>query len=205
MPLGERTKTRTVRLRWSNQVIVLAGTVGGLPTLIGSIRANAPYDPDTAAGGATVYDWARYQALYNHYVVVGAKCTCMVVPYSASNISLVLMSKLDDDNTAFVSTQSYYKWMGDPNYRQKIKQSGPTVNNMIKLTRYFSAKKFFGRDPMTDENQSSLTSSTPVEQAFFNFAIQAADLVTVTPAVTVITTIDYIVKFREPKDQYNIL
>lgn len=207
MALGERTLSRTVKLRFAKVANIAAGAAPGLNTLLPVLRANGPYDPELAVGGNSTFDWTRYQNLYNKYVVLGSKCTYWITPNNPANLSIAGAIRLDDDGTAFSAFPDWFRWTGDPRFKFKIAMSGPTVmRNSMKLSTTYSAKKYFNCGSVKDRDDlHSATNSTPLQEAFFNGAIQTTDTVSTVPAMTVSIIVDYIVRFYEPKDQYNIL
>ena len=202
-PVSGVRRSETVKLRYCESTVIAAPAGAGLPLILPAIRANGPYDPNTAVGGTATFNWSHYQGMYNHYVVLKSKCTYAISP-QADVPSATVMTKLDDDGTSFTGAQLADYWLGDP----RVRRVDTTINGYSGHTTHFAKqvfnpRKFFG--PRYDtENYRSLTNTVPTEQAYFTGAVWPVHATSSLPQTTCRVIATYIVRFTEPKDEYNI-
>jgi len=194
-------RTTMVKLRYVEGVSINAAAAQ-----LGShfFRANSCYDPNYTGGGHQPLNYDLWAQLYNHYVVVGAKCTAYFHDdNNASSQGVMFGISLTDDHIT-TADPGLLMEQGTTNYR--FGNGGPADNagRGLKCTKYFSAKKFFNITNITDNTQrlGAGVTSDPTELAFFNIFCghtpgSASDLAA--HLVTVI--IEYIVIFSEPKEQ----
>lgn len=205
MPVSDNKMSRTVKLRYCVNTAVAAGPPGVM-TILDRYRANSIWDPNFEVGGNTVLDHTRWASLYNHYTVMGSKITYTISPVDAIT-GMVFLTKLDDDGTAFIASNLYTGWAGDPRVKMKaFNLTSYTSQAQFKFSRTFSARKFFNlKNPADVDSVSAQMGANPADQAFYCAAVQAANLGDATPRFTLTVNIDYLVRFSEPKDIYNVL
>jgi len=167
-------------------------------------RANSIFDPNYTGTGHQPLNFDMWSLLYNHYVVVGAKCTAYFHDdNNASSQGVLFGIGLTDDHIS-TSSPSLMMEQGTTSYR--MGNGGPADNSGrgLKCVRKFSAKKFFNITNITD-NTARLGAgigADPTEVAFFGVFCghtpgSASDLAP--HLITVI--IEYLVIWSEPKEQ----
>lgn len=159
------------------------------------------YDPDVTGTGHQPHGHDTYQLLYNHYKVLGAKCTAIFSPTSATAGSgtMVCAIKLDDDLGEPPS--DIQNVIEGPDCVYDIAANADAGNNLIRLTKTFSPVKFLG---VSKEQWRSAASANfgnnPSEQAYFNVFAAPLNPTVDAEAVNVQLEISYIVLLSEPKD-----
>lgn len=154
-------------------------------------RLNSAFDPDYTGAGTQPYGFDQWATLYNHYVVERANVTCLVEGYNAAPVVAGLYCS--DDQTV----------LGDAADTISAGGSYGTVHNgsqPLRLELDFDTSRFFDRrDVATDSELRANVSSNPSEVAFLTLYVQ--DIARTTGlAVGYVITIDYVVRFMEPKD-----
>lgn len=185
MPKTGRAKLRYVEFR-----SIIAAT-GSLITV--EYRANGLFDPRADTGGHQPMGFDEWAALFNHYVVVGSKCTFVFSPTTDTNMTCgVYLSS---------APSSYTSWI---EFNEAKRGSQRMITDAEKTTTVsvnYSAKKFFNITDIKDNfsRLGAAVSADPTEQAHFIGWIQATDLnSSVTAECSV--AVDYIVDFSEPKN-----
>jgi len=207
LPLDDQRLSRVVKLRYTTSEIVTKGAVAGAMVPLRTFRANSIWDPDYTGVGNSVSDYARWASLYDHYTVLGSKITYTISKNEGDINALVFMSKLDDDGSAFTAADSYYKWNSDRQVKMKtFNLTSYTSQAQFSFSRKFSAKRFFDlKNPKDVDSITANMGANPADGAFYCAAVQAANLTDHIPtSFVMVTTIDYIVRFGEPKDRYDI-
>lgn len=165
-----------------------------------AIRANGMTNP-TITGGAPVNShrplyFQQYAALYDHYVVIGAKCTFKVCNNTGASAGAYCFTAMLDDNTALQSTDAG-EAAEQTQGRHLISMSG-NENDVKSITLRYSAKKMFGGSILAkDELQGSATVD-PSETSVFALVISAAPGGSFNCFVT--AEVEYIAIWRELRE-----
>lgn len=177
------------------------------PTLnpgIGSVayhrfRANGCFDPNFEVGGHQPYGWDQMVVYYNHYVVLGSKCTVRMSPSGTSNDSFLMggiLLKADSATPGADITEVLERNM------VSAKAIGSTNRNVIKtFSKGYSAKKFFNVKNVSDNTNriGAPTNADPVDHALFHVWATSTDVAADPGVVNCVVTLEYTVLFSEPK------
>lgn len=188
--VGNWPRQRIVNLRYVTSYTQQCST-GTLAAL--RFRANGIYDPDYSAGGHQPFGFDQMAQFYNHMEVQSSKIRVRAVngPYSASyDHAMTGIYLADDATTAYNWTTFSESGRGS----HSLMALANTENH--NLSSSYSLKKFFTKK--LDNSSTVLTD--PTEQAYYVLWLQSADMATSTAIITYEITIDYKVKFYEPKD-----
>lgn len=161
--------------------------------------ANSIFDPNVTGVGHQPYGADQWAAFYNHYTVIGSRIHITVMPRSTvpDQASYVVSLSLEDD--AVVNN----------NIHHMIEKTGAVTgyagsaggNSACKLTKSFSAKKFFNLTDVKDAGgiKADFTAN-PAEGAYYHVSVTSADLSTTTFLATVMVRIEYICSLSERKN-----
>lgn len=188
-------KQRLAKLRYCDSVSSTS-TSGVLSLYI--FRANSCFDTDLTGTGHQPFGFDQWSTLFNHYTVLGSKITVNTIAITnAGSVPIQTGVYLADGTSAGYTTFT--------EYNEAKKGSSKTMLGSIGEKQYrtvskFSAKKYFGvKDVMDNQNLRAAVTTNPAELAYFHIWTQAADLGS-TVTVRHHVTIDFIVKFTEPKE-----
>jgi len=194
-------RTTMVKLRYVEGV-----TINAAAAQVGYhyFRANSVYDPNYTGGGHQPMNYDLWSQLYNHYVVVGAKCTAYFHDDNNASSQGVLFGIALTDDHITSSDPSTIMEQGTTSYR--MGNGGPADNSGkgLKCTRKFSAKKFFNITNINDNiaRLGAGVTSDPTELAFFSVFCGHTPGSTSDLAAHLVTVIlEYLVIFSEPKEQ----
>ena len=176
------TKTQTV-----------TSTLGLLGTL--QFRCNGLYRPDALSGTAQPYYYDQLTALYDHWCVIGSKCTFTVTPSTATTVPSVLAAYVNDDTTVTGTTPDQ---ISESSQGRMVRHLAAANNNIQKFTLKWSARKYFGAAPLANDELKGTITADPIEQSLFVIGVAALGANTVTYMVT--TQIEYITVWSELKD-----
>lgn len=196
LPLAGYPKRKMVRLRYVDEITMDAGAAGIQKH---TFSANGMYDTDITGVGHQPHGFDQMMLAYDHYTVLGAKCTVTFIPAVTTPVVPGYFGVFVDDD----STLNYggaKDLLESAQGKGKIVLAGNTNDgNHKRVTRYFSAKKFFGKKYMVGaEGYRGSTSANPTEGAFFQIwhaAIGGTD----PGAVTMLVEIEFIAMLTEPK------
>jgi len=197
MPLA-----RTCRLRYtsSKQFDCASQTVPW-----NNFAANGIYDPDLATGGEQPMGFDQWAALFNHYIVKGAKIT-MYVSYddlTASSLPepCVVGILLSDSISVPYTDWKGLVECGKGSHRFIGTMGGPGIT---KVVAKFSARKFFNIKSIRDNTRNtigSVNTANPTDLAVFICWGQQTNAAAITSQkLNVNFIIDYIVEWSEPKE-----
>lgn len=192
-PRSPIADSQIVKLKYG-ELTSMSTTAGLAETLVFS--ANNCNDPRTAAGGHQPMGFDEWMQFYNHYTVLGSRVRVTYMPSGSGVNNAALVSiKVQDDYTVvgtindsiLEQTGVVWKAMG-----------GDTSNGSQTLTKYFSAKKFFGvSDVMDNHELSGRLGADPSEQAYYHVTVSGVNGSAVT--VNFAIQIEYIVRLHERK------
>lgn len=165
-----------------------------------AIRANGMTNPTITLSGPVnnhrpLY-FDQYKALYDHYIVIGAKCTFKVANNTGAAAGAYCFTALLDDNTALQSTDAGE--VAEQTQGRHLTTMSGNENDVKAVTLRYSAKKMFGGSILAkDELQGSATVD-PTETAAFALVISSAPGGTFNCFVTV--EVEYIAIWRELRE-----
>lgn len=203
MVLSGFPSRKRVKLRYTDATITIDPGAG--LTASNVFRANSVYDPDFTNTGHQPMGFDQWAVIYSRYTVLGAKITVKQVATTASNLTpgfmgITLSTESDPlgnfssiNNVLESKLTSPYISVGPIRNASGSGKTDPTI------TKYFSARKFFGKKDLQDGNSTSAVVTTnPSDTAYF--AVWLASIDGNNPSsMSFCVIIDYIVDFHEPK------
>lgn len=188
---------RTARLRYVEKVsLTLQG--GAINKYI--FRANSCADPNQTSTGHTPMGWDQWKALYNHYVVSGAKIS-VTATHDADDSNArpyrIGCYISDSNTTAYSDANSFIEAK-----KGTWKHSGLNTK-VARVKSFYSCKNFFNVKDVKDnlDRLGAPVGSNPGDVAFFHIWAEQDDINPVNfTYLTFNVIIDYIVKFSEPID-----
>lgn len=160
--------------------------------------ANSLYDPDVTGVGHQPLGFDNLAAIYNHYLVKGAKITIRGISANDSAVDGALMVgiTLDSDETTLSGVDDVIE-QGNTAYKLMPNKG----NGQLLLSKTFSAKKQFGVKDLEDAPaMHGRSGGNPTERQYFR--VWAAPLVAGADALIQYfhATIEYTALWTEPKD-----
>lgn len=183
-------KMQEVCLRYS-ETVTLNTSIGTVATYIWS--ANGMFDPNITGTGHQPYYFDQYMGIYDHYCVTKSK---FVVTFAAKpSEPVVQVCCFVDDDASVV-----------PSFPDRVQENSSGIMKTVTpggsaspfITRYWSAAKYFSKDPITDNSLQGTSSANPTEQSYFCVSTYAPDLTASSTVVSVL--IEYTATLKELKD-----
>jgi len=193
--------SRVVKLRYAQQITITHGALG-IPGVY-TFRANSLFDPDYTGVGHQPLFRDQFSALYNHYVVLGAKITARFAPNTDTNaVGAIVGIKLDDNHDIPITIFNIIENGSSTTRYKMLSMSNQVGKGFATVTKFFSAKKFFGVKDVKDNKQDlgAYVGNNPTDDAYFNLFFGSLDGETVLEDLPVAVTIEYIVHYSEPSD-----
>lgn len=184
-----------------SQIVSFTTTTGTPTQYVWS--ANSLYHPDIS-GGSThdPYYFDQMTPLYDHYCVIGSRATVKIVPSgtatttaNANNNSMLLSFYVNDDTTAtstLPQNQAEYQ-------ASKVRLTGNVFDKPFVMTERWSARKYFGKGVLANDELQGTATTRPTEQSYYNLAIIAADQASTITAIAHVQ-IEYIAIWKEIRD-----
>lgn len=200
-------QSRMVRLRYAETVSM--DPISTSTATYYNFRANSCFDPNETGTGHQPRGWDQWTQFYNHYVVVGSKCSIRWIvdrPDSTGddNAAIAVGCRLNDSNIPiFSGVQEAFQHISELGFSYRLMIPNIYKTNSVRTVCKYSPKKFFNVKDMKD-NFSRLganVGTNPVEDALFQMwlcGVGSGPLEGV--GVKACVTIDYIVVFGEPKN-----
>jgi len=168
-------------------------STAGIPNVV-NFTANGLTDPNITGGGRQPMAFDNMTALYNHYTVIGSKIKVKCTPVSTTNPAAFFGIYINDNTTQVPSSSSGYL----ANTSSYVIM--PTGGSLTKqLGSKWSARKWWGKSPLNQEDLSGDVTNNPAEQTYYTLFFAALDEASNTSAAFVVD-IEYIAIWREPKD-----
>lgn len=197
VPRGLRSQRKVLKLRW-NHYNSLNGGTGAVD--FHAYRANTIYRPDGTGGDThSPMFTSQIAALYNHYVVLGAKITVKFLSPTNTTTGALIGGVFLSDDTTFSTNVITLTEQNRSNWRM-ITPSNNVRPFVVK--KKFSAKKFFNVKDVKDNVKriGAAFGANPSEEAHFITWVGAANGTTDPSPVDTFVTIDYIVLVSEPAE-----
>lgn len=192
-------KTRLVRMRYSDSFLVNTPGVADLyfPSRWSCTNINAP-DVDGVGVSHQCLGRDQMAALWNSYLVVGAKIRVTTINSSTTNTGIMCGAMVHDDTSTAAASMTTLVEQGRSTWRVL---QGITNGNVARYGLKFSTKKWFGLKDLKDNLGvfGSPFSGAPPKTA--NFLLWWGVMPSTTVAVThlsVTVCIDYSVLLFEP-------
>lgn len=172
--------------------------IGGLGGAITQQKwnLNGLYDFDFTGGGHQPYYFDQLMALYDHYTVVSAKVTCVVM--NVSSAPLMVGAFINDDTTTIPSSINILE---APSSKWKVVPYGTSAKPTY-FTHKWSATKFFNHSRqalLANTDLQGDATHNPNEASVLNFYSTAIDGVS-PPSAQMVIRAEWVVIFKELKD-----
>lgn len=189
--------SQIVKLRYVEYVSLDAGIS---TVAFDTISATSLYDPYPAPGGHQPLGFDQWMAFYNHYMVLGAKCTAHVdVANVTASDGICAVMKLSDSAT--VPSTSLNQAIEQKKSSYKFLTSRTGSRSLGSVTCFYSPKKFFSlKNPRDEHDLRGDAVSNPAENAYFQLQVYGTNPSDNPTAVNVRFICDYICLLTERKD-----
>lgn len=155
---------------------------------------NGMFKPDQTSAGHQPMLFDQMGAIYDHYCVIGSKIVWRITPQQGSPNASQMGCYINDDTTGTPLTIAGIA--EQPTGQTKIMSPLP-VRSMIFVQKW-SAKKYFSRNPLANDELQGTTAANPVETSNFNLTLTVVNGATMIFQVQV--SITYIAIWKEVKD-----
>lgn len=166
----------------------VTSTSGGIGTQIFS--CNGMFKPDQTNAGHQPLYFDQMTPLYNHYCVIGSKITWRISP-STSLLNTAYAAVFINDDTVGPATVSTVAEQTTGQFRQIV----PLIAKPCVITQKWSAKKYFGKDVLANDELQGTVAANPTEQSYFALGIQVTGNATVSFSVDV--EVEYLAIWKE--------
>lgn len=185
------SRSKVVKMRYCETISMAAGTIDVMNNYLFTL--SSPYDPNYTGTGHQPLGFDQWGELYNHYMVLGAKATCIATLDGSQPTSMYVAAyKLPTTSTSYTTVSTVSEAPGCQ-YR-RITGSKSSARMVIK----YSKKKTFRNSKNTD--LTSTFGSNPAENMYL--ILRSCNLLpgAAQNGVTWQVQIDFIVLLTEPKE-----
>lgn len=190
--LGQGFPKKLMSTHKYREIFTLTATAGVFTTY--QFSCNGMYDPNITGTGHQPMYFDQMTPLYDHYCVIGSKMKWKLIP-ATSNSAAGYVSCYIEDN-ASVNAANTTGIAELPTGQSK--QICPLVSRPTTLTQKWSAKKYFGKNPLANTDLQGTSAGNPNEQSYFTVAIEGTAATTVSYSIEV--EIEYIAIWKELRD-----
>lgn len=162
-------------------------------------RANSMFDPNQTGIGSQPLGFDQWSVFYDHYTVLGSKCTAQFLSSSGSGVTgTSIVGVILTDNSLSLPTPTAIMEQNNSNWKV---MTALTAQQKATVSSYYSPKKFFGLTDIGDNRAliGASTNANPVEDAYFSVYTAAINGVADSALVSVIVTIEFTVMYTERK------
>jgi hypothetical protein len=178
------------KLRYASLIQLNSTTITPLARHL--FRCNSCFDPDFTGVGHQPLYYDSYTAIYDQYVVIGAKITVDYMCTSTGQSALIGIA-VDDDSTATTNIDTILE------ANNSISTTlGPLGTDHMTLVSTFEPQEMFGVDAKSDGSSQTAVGSNPSEESYWVLFSYPEDGSTA-HNVRAKINIEYTVKFSELK------
>lgn len=185
--------TKVVNLAYHDTQHLSYGGIGGAPVYV-NYRINSIYDPYYATGGGQPMGHDQWADLYDHYKVLGARCTATFMWRSGTGQIHRCGLLLDHDDAPAID----YSQVIEQTHARNTGFLKPDKLSMVKLKANFSSKTFYD-NRYADADTGAGFGYNPVAPGLFRPWVFPIDTAPSAGEVTVDVLIEYIVQLSQPK------
>lgn len=171
--------------------INMSGSAGALTGYV--YVMNGLYDPNYTSTGHQPMYFDQFMAIYDHYLVIGAKIKCTFANLSGGVPVNLVLSPNDDTTITPASFTAIAEQSG-----ARSTQIAYLGGGSKSLNYYWSMKKEWGANPAIANLQGNATAN-PTETSCVTIAAQAADGVS-SMTISVLVEMEFITQFSELRD-----
>jgi len=178
----------TANLRYAFKGTLNIGVGGIASTRV--FRANSCFDPDQTGIGNQPRGFDQLQAMYDHHIVMGSKCTAYFAPLTVADPIICanqLRTTSTPDSNIITTAEGGY-----PNIHMWTSGSPAP-----KLVQTFAPSVFGIKEPLDSQNLKGGATSNPAEEAFYHIIAESATS-TDEGSFGIFVVIEYNVKFVDP-------
>lgn len=183
------------KMRYQTSTSLDAGNVGTADAHV--FTCNGLFDPDITSSGHQPRGFDQLMALYDHYVVLGAKITVIFAQQTdAVDAGNIVGITLKDSSVTSPYTNDYL----EDGYNKYSCTNARDGNGLVRLTYNVNPAKFLSRSkPLSDPQLKGSIAGNPDEQVFFHVFAGGMDAAN-GGLCNINVVIDYIVALIEPKN-----
>lgn len=183
------------KMRYQTTASLDAGNIGSADAHV--FTCNGLYDPDITGSGHQPRGFDQLMALYDHYVVLGAKITVIFAQQTdAVDAGNIVGITLKDTSTVSPYSNDYL----EDGYNKYSCTNARDGNGVTRLTYTVNPSKFLSRSkPLSDPQLKGSIAGNPDEQVFFHVFSGGMDGAN-GGLCNINVVIDYIVALIEPKN-----
>lgn len=159
----------------------------GITSTTGSLAVykficNGMFDPNSTGVGHQPQYFDNCKAIYDHYTVVKSSCKFTITPLASATptVPCAFAAMVDDDTTGPTSSIAAYGESANSVY----KVACPLFTDPIVFKLDWNARKYFGGDPLSNDNLQGTGTANPTETSVFSVAAVALNLGTASFNVT---------------------
>ena len=177
-------------LRYSEQVIInTSDSLNGCGSYL--FQANNLYDPNYTGTGHQPLYYDQLTGIYNHWTVISSKMT-IVVQRVSNPVQVQCVLLLDDD--ASLGTSNNINLLTE-RAGAVFGAADPGNGLLLTLSKTWSARKWFGANPLDNDNLQGTVSAGPSEGVYYGFMVQ--DLTGTSQSVACHVTMEFNVIWDE--------
>jgi hypothetical protein len=169
--------------------LITMSTTALVPLKSYHYRANSAYDPDFTSIGHQPMYYDQYSAIYDQYVVLGAKITVQFMTAGAQNV--IVGINQDDDSTTLTTLSILL----EQNNSVSTVLAGTNSDNCT-LSMVYSPMQAFGVDAKSDGASQISVGANPTEETYWLIWATCQDT-TSAQTINALIDIEYTVKFSE--------
>jgi len=173
--------------------VALTSTLGVLATYVFS--TNGMFDPNISGTGHQPYYFDQVSALYDHYCVIGSRVKFTLINSGSNDPAFGVACYVDDDTTTVPTNLDE---IAEKQTGKFVKVAPANNTRTVVIEQNWSAKKYFGKDPLANDELQGTIAANPVEQSYYKISVQANASGNVTTVIT--AEIEYIAVWKEIKD-----
>lgn len=194
--LGRGFPQKMIETHTYCEAVTLNTGAGGTLTSY-NFSANGMFDPNITGTGHQPMFYDQMAAIYNHYCVIGSKCTvefvCTNTSTTAAN-SDATVGIILNDQTAIPTIAGLLE---HPTSKHRMVGAANTMGSLpTKFVQKFSAKKNFGKFDQGNSNFTGSISTNPAEQMYYTLFVDGTQA-TNGVIVRAMVTISYIAVWSE--------
>lgn len=181
-----------------SETVTLTGTSGAIASNLFS--CNGMFDPNFTGAGHQPMGFDTLTPLYDHYCVLASRIKITIGPTTVAQPASIIGLFINDNTSLSGSITPATVWEQSDAKKICTKMIVTAPTDTYSLYSSWSARKRFGRSPLTNTDLQGTSSSNPTEQSYYTIVLQSIDASS-TASFYVNVQIQYLAVWKELSDQ----
>lgn len=166
-----------IRHKYCESEVALSSTTGAVSTY--QFSCNGMFDPNITGSGHQPLYFDQLTAIYDHYTVLRSFIRIRITA-GTNAVPYIIGLYVDDDTSTALSPDEAF----EQNTASFVPVNGGDTTPNITLVKAWDASKYFGPNPLANDNLQGTSAANPTEQSYFTVKFKGQGVGTISATMS---------------------